>query len=684
MATEKRRPGQQKKGAVKFQADSREEQRANTASMANDLRAHLSYENQQSLEKTVKAQTIKRELKGKYDQTKVVFSAKDHARQADGIEVKSYRRIQDTEQKELAQIDPYISAIITNRCAQSAVIGYPSESKFDKGSRALDLDPPDEDDFETDEEYERECLIHEAHQKAILKWTVNCGTTDSDIINQAFQGGDLTFKSCTLREFLEAQVRNLLTFGRCATQIFRNEEGLPVMFRPVPVETIYNVVEGEKIHIGTSEDTADQSKEDAEEYNALEPDERPIAYVQRVDGRNINFFTEDDLHVWHWQKQALFDLNGYPLSPIEQAIYMVFVHQQTLNYLRNQFVKGMANKGMITMESTLPGVEISDADLEDFRQQFHNFVTRNDNSAVIPVIGGPVKVNYIPLSSTPRDMEFLQVEEHVIRALCSAFQISPQEMGYGHLSLPQGLGGGSGAGKQEDIIKGEERGLRMLLDIIYDGLNKIIYLNFPDAEDKYRISYVGVGEDTRDAVIERQQMELNTTATMNSLMADSEKMDAIPFGGDMPLASAFQTGPMRFMTMGEIREYYLKVDGASKDPALDFYADPAINEAYQALRTAPLQMQQAQAAMGAEQQQMELEAGEQQMQQGMQQPAPGEEGGEAPPPDQNAVQQAQPAAGGVEPTEKSMVSLRDKWLESQKLQKSMRTYFAAFHQSQDH
>lgn len=670
MATEKRRPNQ--KPSLKFQAKAaldQTQERINVSSMADDLRKSLSG----NLDKSVKPQTVKRELKGKYDQTKVVFSSREFSQQIDNVETKGWRRVSDPEQRELAQIDPYISSIIANRCSQGAVIGYESDSKFDKGTRVLDLAAPEREDFETEQEYHRECAIHEAHQRAILKWVINCGTTNRDVVNAAFAGGDLTFKWCTLREFLESQIRNLLTFGRCATQIFRNEDGVPVMFRPVPVETIFNVIEGKMVHLGHREETAEQSEEDLKEYAGLEEDERPIAYVQRIDNQNVNFFTEDDLHVWHWQKQALFDLNGYPLSPIEQAIYMVYIHQQTLGYLRNQFVKGMGNKGLITMEATQPGVEISDADMEDFRQQFHNFVTRNDNSAVVPVIGGPVKVNYISLSSTPRDMEFLQVEEHVVRALCSAFQISPQEMGYGHLSI--GQGGLTQINKQEDIIKGEERGLRMLLDIIYDGLNYIVYENFPDAQDQYRVSYVGVGEDTREAVTERQQMELNTTATMSSLFADSEKSENVPFGGDVPLAPLFHANVAKYMKLSEMRYHFFKEKDALKNPAYDFFIDPVINEAYQSLKIQPLQMQQASAGLGFEQQKMEVEQGQMMLEQAAQQPPPGAEEQQEPPPEDQ-----QPPEG--EEVEKSL-SLRDKWLERRKLQKSMRLYFSSYLDAND-
>ena len=674
MAATKKTSSTSTKKAVRFSADMREESAVNLDSMSESIRNNLS--RNARLTKSVAPQTIKKELKGKYDRSKIVFSSRSYSQTVDNVNTKSWRRVLDPEQRELAQIDPYISAIIATRCSQAAACGYPSDNKFDKGVRVMDLAPPERDDFATDDEYEKECAIHEAQQKAILKWVLNCGTQNEAVINYAFAGEDLTFKHCTFREFLESQIRNILTFGRCGTQIFRNEDLVPVMFRPSPIETIFNVIDGRPVFIGTSYDTAVQSADDVQEYNDLDSEERPCAYVQRIDGNNVNFFTEDDMHVWHWQKQALFDLNGYPLSPIEQAIYMVFVHQQTLNYLRNQFIKGMATKGMITMESTNPAVEISEADLEDFRQQFHNFVTRNDNSAVIPVIGGPLKINYIPLSQSPKDMEFLQVEEHVIRALCSAFQISPQEMGYGHLSLPQG--GMTQSNKQNDITQGEERGLRMLLDIVFDGLNRIIWLNFPEAKEKYRLTYVGVGEDTREGLLDRQQMEINTTATLNSLMADSDRAEVITFGGDVPLSPAWNAAAVGKMTYGEFREHFFKEEGAAKKPEYDFIIDPNMNTAYQALKVQPVAMQQAGAALQLEGTKQQIEAQDAQMKQGAEQAQQPQEGQPA----EDGGEQEQ-APEQVEKSEGTTQTLRQKWHERQKLQKSVSTYFSGWLDAHD-
>lgn len=688
--------GTQRK-AVKFVAGKSDNKSAADASsvgaMTDYLRENLALKHRekvldqqkQILAKSVKPMTVRKDLKQKNDRNKIAFNAEDWSENYEGVETKSWRRLSDIEQKELAQVDPYLSAIISTRCSQGSVCGRPSDSKFDKGTRLMELQPLRLEDFQSKDEYEKAQRVRSAQIKFIMDWFFTCGTTDKDTLNAAYAGTDDYFKKCILPDFISAQIRNLLTFGRAHIQKFRNEDGAIIMFRPAPTETIFNLRNGYEAHMAHSDDTTDQSLEDAKEYNEIrDEEERPPAFVQRIDGRNVNFFTEDDMECLYFQKQALFDMNGYPLSPIEQAIYMVFTHQQTLGYLRNHFVKGLGNKGILTLESSDPAADLSDEDLEQLRRDFHNFVNRNDNSAATPVISGPVKVNYIPLSPSPRDMEFLQVEEHVVRALCSALQISPQEMGYGHLSI--GQGGMTQANKQEEIIRGEERGLRMLLDIIYDGLNDILYENFPEAKELFRLTYVGVGEDTRDAVTQRHQQELNTTATMSSLWADSEKTDTIPYGGQVPLSPNFHQSVVKYMKYGRFMEEFFGEKGWSEKPEYDFLIDPNLNQSYQQLKVQPLPMQQEGAAIALKEQEMELQSMAQQQQMAEQQamqPQPGQEGEQ--PQGEEQPQEAQEGAAQDEgqPMEGTQKSLRDEYHNRKKLAKSMRYYFQEWMHAHD-
>ena len=173
------------------------------------MRSNLFGEAYSPLEKTVKPKIVKKELSDKYTKSKVVFGTKDYRSSVDNVETKGWRRLTETEQREIAQIDPYISAIISTRCSQGATVGYPSDSKFDKGMKIVEINPIKEDDYEDKEQFEALCKQRDAEIEAIRKWVLYCGTQDEDVINAAFESSDLTFKKCSLREFIESQIRNL-------------------------------------------------------------------------------------------------------------------------------------------------------------------------------------------------------------------------------------------------------------------------------------------------------------------------------------------------------------------------------------------------------------------------------------------------------------------------------------------
>jgi hypothetical protein len=244
-------------------------------------------------------------------------------------------------------------------------------------------------------------------------------------------------------------------------------------------------------------------------------------------------------------------------------------------------------------------------------------------------------------------MEWMQVEQTVIRALCSAFQISPTEAGFGQLGDTAGMGQGS---RDYELVQGEERGLRLLVDILMEDVNDAVYQNFPEAKKRYRVAAFGIGNETREGVIQRQSQELQTTATLNSLFSDSDKNRQFEFGGDVPLAPLFHQNVARYMTYGKFMEAYFGMEGASKRPELDFIIDPSLNQAYQQLKMGMQQMQAQQQALGLEGQKMQLEAQQAQMQQAAQ----GEQ----------QAQQSQPQPQPEEQQKSEDVELQKAWMKS--------------------
>lgn len=550
----------------------------------------LSGEQSTDLEKAVKPKDVKEYLEGSLERSKAVFSLESKLNTGDQIYQKRGRLL-DKELRELAHYDAVISLIVSTRANQVLPFGNRTRSKYDRGFLVRETIPVQNDPRIPDSEKESESVVRTQLIDAVTRWVVNCGTTNRNAVEFVFEGSDSTFKKCSYSEFLSAQARNLLIFGRCATQIIRNRDGIPIMFRPVAVETIYRVIpERDNLRLANDEDANEQAKKDILAYNEFSEKDRPMAYVQRIDGKDVSFFTEEELRIDYYQKQAYDGLDGYPLCPIEQAMYTISLHFHAQNYMNNSLTKGLGAKGIINLQ-TLEGGVVSKEDTDNFRKLFSNYVARNDNSATIPVISGPIKVEFTELNATVKDLEFLNLYARVIQILCASFQISPHEVGFGHLTTEKASAGDEGA-KQDQIIQGEERGLRQLLDKVFNIAQEIVFEAFPQVKDVLMFEVIGLGQNTKEADLSLYKQELETSGTFAKIWADSERSENFPFGGDVPTSPIFHQNVAIYMKMAEMRHYFFKDKDALTNPAYDFFVFPAFNEAYQALKVQSVQMQQ--------------------------------------------------------------------------------------------
>jgi hypothetical protein len=563
------------------------------------------------LSKSVKPLEDNELIKDKIEQSKAVFSLESRNASSNSLFEKK-GRMSDKELRELAYYDSIISLIIDTRANQSMSFGRKSANKYDRGFVLREVIPVQIDSMISQQEKEEEIKFRTELSNVIFKYVLNCGSTNRSILDHVFQGSDTTFKTCNLAEFLGAQSRNLLVYGRCATQIIRSKEGVPVLFRPVPVESIFRVLDQADVALsGNDRDVADQSEDDLKDYKNIEKGRRPIAYVQRIDGKNVAFFTEDDLVVTYLQKQAHENLDGYPMAPIEKAFYAVSMHFYAQQYLQNSFTKGLATKGIINLKTQETGV-VSPEQAEAFRKLFSNYVARNDNSATIPIVAGPIDVEFVPLNITAKDLEFNNLYQRVLMIVCGAFQISPQEIGFGALDSAKPTMGD--AGKQEQIVQGEERGLRQLMETLFDLLNDLVADSFPQSKDILRLEPIGLGQNTKEADLAIYKEELQTSGTFGKIWSDSERLDVFPFGGDVPTSPIFHQSVAKYMKMSELRHYFFKEKDALKKPEFDFFIDPAINDAYQKQKGKVPQMQAEQMKLQTEQLEMQAQQMETQMQ----------------------------------------------------------------------
>jgi hypothetical protein len=558
---------------------------------------------EENLEKSVKPHPVNPVLIGEVEKSKVILDLETNRINVDNIYLKT-GRLSDRELRDIAAYDSVISLIVTTRCNQAMAFSKRTRSKYSRGFLLREVIPVQDDKRIPPKEKDAECTYRSALADAISKWIGTCGTTNSSIVEYVFKGSDTFFKQCNLTDYLCAQTRNLITFGRFATQIIRNKDGVPIMWRPIPVETLFRVIDGRMVRLArTDKDVNEPSAIDADAWSGLPEGERPVAYVQRINGKNVAFFTEDEIQVKYYQKQAFEGLNGYPMAPIEMAYYTILMNFYAQQYMQNAFTKGLGAKGIISLKTT-EGDFLSKEDVENFRKLFSNYVARNDNSATVPIVAGAVEVEWVPLAATAKDMEFVNLYTRVIQTVCASLQISPHEIGFGGLD-PEGATVSDG-GKQEQIVQGEERGLRQILELLFDSIYEIVEEAFPQAKGTFILEPVGLGQNTKEGDLALYKEELQTSGTFAKIWSDSERTESFPFGGNVPTSPVFHQFVAKYMKYSEMREYFFHEEGALKNPAYDFLIDPALNEAYQQLKNQMPELEKQSAMMNLEQQKMEM------------------------------------------------------------------------------
>lgn len=515
---------------------------------------------------------------------KAVFSAKQYNSNFQAGVITKSRRLQDKDLVLFSQTDAVVSAIITTRHSEVTSFGRRSRSQYENGIILRDISQIRKTPNKTRAQVESEVAKKDALSSLIYSWILNCGTTNQTILDTVFAASDHYFKHCTLAEFFGAQARNLLQCGRMATQLIRNVEGAIIMFRPVPVETIFQYRKGQKIVInkGFDYDIPQQVLIDIEKYNSIPDQDKPTVWVQRINEKIVSFFTEKDLRIDYWQKQAVANLDGYPLAPLELAISALQQHYNAQQYMNNNLIKGLGSKGFFTIKPLSTEQEAidylpSDKELETIRKDMQRYMAgSNQNSAINPIFTGPFEVDYKSLNATAKDMEFLRLYDYTITLLCTSFQIFPEEIGFA------GIRSNSGDDKAGSA---QSKGLASLLTALCGSVTQIVWETFPDAKDALQIEPTGLGKSSRMDDLKISKEMLQTSGDFADLWANSEKDRTFPFGGEVPTSPIFHQYITRYMKMSEIRYHFLKIDADENNPDMDFFVDVGINASYQAQKS---------------------------------------------------------------------------------------------------
>lgn len=508
-------------------------------------------------------------------------------------------RISNKTLKDTSVRDWLVSAIIQARVDTMLRFSRPQRKMFDMG-------------FVVQKKNDKENLSKEEREEIanLTDFIYNCGRKE-----KTPSGNEML-----LGEFIKLITRDAMTFGHVAVEKVRTRGNSLHRFRPVPAEATYLINQNTSREIIEKEvNSARQFRENSKTYMKSSNDPRAsqeinsdkpkyYKYVQMsYDNRVLAAFGDENM-IWKlFNPQNFADSLGYCYSPLELAVINITNHLNVENYNANFFTHGYAAKGVLHLKGT-----VTQAQLTTFRRQFHNTISGAQHAWRTPIIAGMDDVQWVQLSGSAREMEYLNYNNHLMRAICTQFQIDPVELGLDYLISATGRAPAGNTSNEQKVNYSRERGLYPLLMMIEDLFNCDV-LPAIDREyaDKYEFRFVGYTDETPQTNVALLQAEMSVYSSMNDLLRSSGKQAVDDPAYDVPLNETFWQMVERNYTRGEIRERFFGDEGASLRRELQYIpADPAFIGWQQLLMT--MDRTKRQDKIEAQQMQAEQEQAQQQ------------------------------------------------------------------------
>ena len=498
--------------------------------------------------------------------------------------------------KEVSIRDWLVSAIIQARVDTLLRFSRPEHRRFEMGFRFVKRDH--------NAEYSKDELAEIA---ALEDFMYNCGRKD----------GTPSSDRMVFGEFLKLIVRDALTFGHVAIEKVKTRKGGLHRIRPLPAENIYLI--NKRM---SKNQIAQQDKASKQTYGQPLSDNDPKQDQQVNDVNNeyykyvqmsynmqpLAHFGDEDLIFKNFNPQNFADSNGYCYSPLELAIINVTNHLNVENYNANFFTHGYAARGVLHLKGT-----VTQGQLMNFRRQFYNTISGTQHAWRTPIVAGLDEVQWVPMSGSAKEMEYINFNNHLMRIVCSMFQIDPVELGLDYLVSANGKSPAQQSNNEYKIAYSRERGLYPILMFMEDLVNSDILPAIDQTlADKYKFVFTGYTDETPQTEIAQMQAEMTVWKSMNDLLIQSQKEKIDTPAGDLPLNQAFWALVEKNYTRGEIREIFFGDKGAASRRELQYIPG---DQAFMAWQQTVLAIDNAkkQEEQMASQSQMEAQQHEQEM-----------------------------------------------------------------------
>jgi hypothetical protein len=475
--------------------------------------------------------------------------------------------IPDRVLKRMAIVDDLVANIVTIRSQQISTFGRPLLDKYSSGFR-IESDPVEFKEMSSDDKKDLLDRI-----KKVTKLLMTCGHTHN------LESHDVM----PFSKYMYLSARNAVVFGRWATEIIhdldpQSHKKTFKCFRPTDTGTIYRAVP-KASGVNKLREQALQRLKNLKGWdhakidpNKFEKDE--YAYIQVIEGTPVEAFTSDEMYVHDCFPCTDLELNGYPITPMDTAVAAITTHINITTTNKLYFQGGRSARGMIIIQSD----DVDPSTLADLKQHFVANINDAGKSGRVPIlrVSQQDKVSWQGIESA-RDMEWQALYDANCRVVMAAFQISPEEIpGYQHLGKGVNTQSLNESNSEWKLEASRDVGIRPLLSHFQDFLNaKILPLLDEKVAKHCTIKLYGLESTDPERENNKLTAEMALSLTYDDIMRIKEKD---PLGkrwaGEYPLNQVLQQTHDKFFTVGEMREQFFGIEGASKDPKWDYVRDP--------------------------------------------------------------------------------------------------------------
>lgn len=220
----------------------------------------------------------------------------------------------------------------------------------------------------------------------------------------------------------------------------------------------------------------------------------------------INPTTKEPILYYPWElgfgirnKSSDIRKNGYGTSELEILVELITGVLRSIQYNMNNFSIGSTPKGFINVKNT----NISDSNLNEFRQAWSQMMTGVRNAKRTPVING-IDLEWIDLDKSNREMEYQEWAQFLVIMVCSVYRIDPSELGFSFKNQAQLFGQD---GQKARLQHSREKGLKPILIFLENIITKYIV---SEIDEDYEFVFTGIEVEDEETQVNLDKTKLES------------------------------------------------------------------------------------------------------------------------------------------------------------------------------